>query len=58
MNAIQLETIKQVDKLLDLALKGEAEGIVAIEKAKVLTAELIEFKDFNNHKEVWKYTQD
>ncbi len=54
MNLCQLETIREIDRLLGLALDGEVDNLQAVERAKKLTADMIEFKDFDT----WKHFQD
>lgn len=57
MNLIELETIKEINRLLGQVLQGKVENLVELNKAKILAEELIEFKDFDN-KDVWKLALD
>lgn len=57
MNYIELETIKELDKLLGIVLQGKIENLPQAKKAKKLTEELIEYKGFDN-KQAWKLAQD
>ncbi len=54
MNLCQIASIKEIDRLLQIALDGEVDNLEAIEKAKKLTEDMIEFKDFDT----WKFVQD
>lgn len=48
MNLIELENIKEADRLLKLALEGKRDEVSMMERARELLSEIIEFKDFNN----------
>lgn len=54
MNYIEVETIKEISRLLDNVLEGKVENLPELKKAKQLAEELIEFKDFDT----WKLVQD
>lgn len=46
MNYIELMTVKEVGKLINVVLEGEVENIEAAYRIKELVEELVEFKDF------------
>lgn len=50
MNVIEIATLKEVDKLLGIALEGKIENLPEVKQAKKLVSEMVEFKDFDNAK--------